>query len=286
MQEDFLLMKSLVGENLREDHLKHVDCYVFNKLGIFIPSTGVCGYAQQKNHTHPSYMITIMFSNEYAQIDLPRNHYPAAITSPDIPHRDISTEFLPYYCIMIEKEYFESQYGLYGEELPEFHDYQFPICNDIIKAVNTFAFECGKHMKNKEITLQSQMTIITHWIIRSLLGENMDMRSVSSDYAVARVQHYIEQHYGEDLSVEILAAVASQSESTFQRGFKRELGTTPMHYLMEVRVEKAKLMLRRSNVSLTDISDSCGFGSSAHLSAVFKKHTGVTPSEYRRLTVS
>lgn len=50
------------------------------------------------------------------------------------------------------------------------------------------AFEYNKSMMNSDITLEAQATVITHWIIRSILGETLDMRAVSSDYSVARAQ--------------------------------------------------------------------------------------------------
>lgn len=47
--KDFLLIKNLVGEDLQQEELKNVDCYVHDKFGLFIPSTGTCGYAQRRN---------------------------------------------------------------------------------------------------------------------------------------------------------------------------------------------------------------------------------------------
>lgn len=60
-------------------------------------------------------------------------------------------------------------------------------------------------MKNSEITLEAQVTIIVHWLIRSILGENYDMRSVSNNYAVACAENYMEMHYGKKITVKYLA---------------------------------------------------------------------------------
>ena len=84
---------------------------------------------------------------------------------------------------------------MYAESVPTFNEQSFEICSDILKALNTFVFEYSKSMPNSDITLDAQAEIITHWIIRSIMGETFDMRAVSSDYSVARAQHYMEQHY-------------------------------------------------------------------------------------------
>ena len=283
--KDFLLMKSLIGEDLQEGDLKNVDCYVHEKMGLFIPSTGTCGYAQQDGHTHPAYMVVIMFSTEALTfspvITLKRNHYLTTVTSPFVAHNDLSRDFTHYYSVMIDKQYFEEQYKLYTDAAPDFDNKQFAMCSDVLKALNTFAFEYSKGMQNSAITLNAQATIITHWIIRSILGETLDMRSISNEYAVARAQQFIEQHFCEDITVERLAELGHCSVSSFNRIFKKEMHQTPIEYLIEARVEKAKTLLRRKDVPITEVALRCGFGSSSYFSTIFKRLTGKTPSEYR-----
>lgn len=288
--KDFDLIQSLIGTGLTEDELRHVDCYVHKNLGLFIPSTGKCGYAAKVGHTHPSYMFTVIFSQDglkdepqicEPQIEIARNHYLAAALSPEISHTDFSSDSLHYYCILIKKDYFESQYKMYTDQPPDFFWRQFALCADILKMLNSFAFEYSKNMANADITLSAQVTLITHWLIRSLLGENSDLRSISSNYTMARLQHYIEQHFGEPLTQTTLAQAAHISNSSLNRLFRKELGTSPMEYLMEVRIEKSKVLLRRKEISITETAARCGFGSSAHFASCFRKITGKTPSEYR-----
>ena len=284
--KDFDIMKSLIGDSLQESDLKYVDCYVYNKLGLFIPSMGACGYAAKENHTHPSYMIIIFFSDEKGEmlntVQSSKNHYNASIYSPNIAHSDFWGEKMCYYCLMIDKDYFEKQFALYVGIKQVFNNFQFSICSDILKALNTFAFEYSKQMQNSDITLEAQSTIITHWIIRSILGETLDMRSISSNYSVGRVQQYIEQHYGENISVSNLADMVYVSESTLNRLFKKEFSLTPFEYLIETRVEKSKTMLRRKSVAITDIADRCGFSSNSHFTSCFKRIIGMSPSDYRK----
>lgn len=170
---------------------------------------------------------------------------------------------------------------MYSDETPDFNWKQFAICHDILKTLNTFAFEYSKKMQNSDITLEAQTTIITHWLIRSILGENYDMRAISSNYAVARAEHYIEQHFSENITVQQLAKLGNMSVSSFNRIFKKETKLTPIEYLIEIRIQKSKKLLRRKHIPITEIAISCGFSSSAHFSSSFSRLFNTTPSEYR-----
>ncbi|MGN0395496.1 MAG: helix-turn-helix domain-containing protein [Coprococcus sp.] len=262
---------------MTEEQLEYVDCYVHNHFGIFIPFQEGCGYAAQQNHTHPSYMIVIHFEEReeyYAQ-------YEAYILSPELPHTDDFPDY-QYYCILIDKEYFENVYRMYEDEVPVFDFRHFQVCHDILKTLNLFAFEYSKNMKNSAVTMEAQATILTHWLVRSLLGESLDMRSISSEYAVARAQHYIEQHFSEEITVGYLAKLGNLSESSFNRKFKKELQMTPMEYVMDVRLEQAKKLLKRAEIPITQVALRCGFGSGSHLASGFQKAYHTTPSEYRK----
>ena len=273
--KDFDIIKNLIGDAVTEDDLSNVDCYVRPQLGIFIPTLGNCGYAAKLNHTHPTYMIVIYFE----QTTEKQTHYHAEITSPDVQHNDKPR--LHYYCLMIEKEYFEKRYLMYSDKIPVFSEKSFEMCSDILKALNTFAFEYSKSMMNSNITLDAQSEIITHWIIRSIFGETLDLRAVSSDYSVARAQHYMEQHYMENITVAKLAVLGYISPSSFNRRFKKEIGITPIEYLIEIRIERSKTLLRRKNIPITEIAMRCGFNSNSHFSSCFQSRLGLTPSEYR-----
>lgn len=268
-----LSYNNLVGDVVGFD-ISLFDCYVRDKFGIFIPifdnSEG-----QYIHHKHPAYEIIINFDMDS---DKPK-HYWAEITSPNIMH--YKSQSMHCYLLFIEKEYFESRFRMYAHDIPLFEGKKFEFCSDILKSLNTFIFEYSKSMMNSDITLEAQTEIITHWLIRSIFGETLDMRAVSSDYSLARAQHYMEQHYMEDITVKILANLGYMSTTTFNRRFKKEIGITPIEYLIDVRINMAKLMLKRKENQMTDIAMKCGFGSSAYFSSCFLKHVGLTPSEYR-----
>lgn len=206
--------------------------------------------------------------------------YQAHITSPNVVHPRRGCQHC--YIVLIGREFFEKRYLMYAPSIPVFKEQAFDFCSDILKALNTFVFEVSKHMMNSDITLAAQAEIITHWTIRSLMGETLDMRAVSSNYSIARAQHYIEQHYAEHITLTTLAEVGHMSVTSFNRNFKKELGITPIDYLIEVRIKTAKLLLKRKELSITEVAMRSGFGSASHFSSCFLTRVGTTPQEYRK----
>lgn len=243
MLKDFKMIKQLVGTDVTEEDLKYVDCYVRPQFGLFIPIAGSCKYAANNDHTHPSYMIVIYFGEDTEK----KFHYHAEISSPEISHNDKTGQH--YYCLLIEKEYFEKCYRLYSNKLPVFREHSFEMCSDILKTVNTFAFEYSKSMLNSDITLDANADIITHWIIRSIFGETLDMRAISNDYSVARAQQYMEQHYAENITVSRLAKLGYVSPSCFNRRFKKEVGITPVTVKAKCKKSSKKARIKGNEKS-------------------------------------
>lgn len=254
---------------------EYIDSYIHDDIGLFIPSDSIGGSSLITVSCRPSYMVLVSFDGGGSDVF----HYKACVNSPAHCSGDLGSQH--YYCIMIAADYFEKRYLMYEEKLPVFDNKTFEICSDILKALNTFAFESSKSMMNSDITLAAQTEIITHWIIRSIIGETLDMRAISDDYSVARAQHYIELHFAENITVSALAKLGCISESTFNRRFKKETGRTPIEYLIDIRIAQAKKLLRRKNLSVTEVAMRCGFGTGAHFTACFAQKTGDTPSEYR-----
>jgi AraC family transcriptional regulator len=92
---------------------------------------------------------------------------------------------------------------------------------------------------------------------------------------------FIEANYGGDLGLAELAGVASMSTFHFAREFKRATGSTPHQYLIRFRIERAKELLSRSEMSLVDVGFRAGFSHQSHFTRLFHKLTGTTPLSYR-----
>jgi AraC family transcriptional regulator len=98
---------------------------------------------------------------------------------------------------------------------------------------------------------------------------------------LARVLDLIESDLAEDLSLRILAQAAGLSEYHFLRMFKQSTGYTPHQYIINQRVERAKELLQKTDMSITEIAYLLGFSTPAHFTHHFRRKTGVTPSALR-----
>jgi AraC family transcriptional regulator len=92
---------------------------------------------------------------------------------------------------------------------------------------------------------------------------------------------YIEEHLAEDLALSDIAAVVHLNPYHFSHLFKDSVGFPPHQYVIQRRVERAKLLLSTTNWSLTAIAHTVGFAHESHLALHFKHLTGVTPRYYR-----
>lgn len=90
----------------------------------------------------------------------------------------------------------------------------------------------------------------------------------------------IEVRIGESISIGDLADLAGSCRSIFCEQFKDHFGLTPHRYLLDRRVEKAKVLLGTDKKTLTDLAYELGFSSAAHFSTAFKNSTGLSPSAF------
>ncbi len=103
-----------------------------------------------------------------------------------------------------------------------------------------------------------------------------------SQARVRRLLDYIEQHLGEDLSLDALAAEVSLSPLYLGRAFRSAVGQSPHRYVVARRVEHARRLLAGTTLPIAEISLASGFSSQSHLSHWFRRIVGVTPAAYRK----
>jgi len=92
---------------------------------------------------------------------------------------------------------------------------------------------------------------------------------------------FIRQNYDRDIRVRDVAAAVNLHPGYLQRIFKEATGRTLIEELTAIRIDKAKMLLKMTDIPVTDIYDYAGVGSRQYFHALFKRHTGLTPIQYR-----
>lgn len=93
---------------------------------------------------------------------------------------------------------------------------------------------------------------------------------------------YIKNNYERDISLEDIARYVFLSPGYFIRAFKEETGTSPINYLLKVRVERAMELLADTDDRIIDIALAVGFSSQQRFNEIFKKYAAMTPTQYRK----
>lgn len=101
-------------------------------------------------------------------------------------------------------------------------------------------------------------------------------------WKMRRVIEYIEDNLDGDLSLQAMAAEVEISPLYLARAFKSAIGQSPHQYVLSRRIERAKELLRNTELTVVDVALSSGFSSQSHLSHWFTRQVGVSPAAYRR----
>ena len=96
------------------------------------------------------------------------------------------------------------------------------------------------------------------------------------------VRQYIDNHFKENISLEMLAELTHVSKYHMVHVFTEEYGISPINYLIQKRIEEGKKLLQTTDYSLALIGRTLGFSSPSYFSQVFKKHSDITPLEYSK----
>jgi AraC family transcriptional regulator len=97
-----------------------------------------------------------------------------------------------------------------------------------------------------------------------------------------RVVEFIEEHLSEEISLSTLAGLVNLSLFHFARAFKQSFGVPPHRYHSARRMDRARSLLQRPALSVTQIGVQTGFRETSSFTRAFRRFTGVTPTEYRR----
>jgi len=134
--------------------------------------------------------------------------------------------------------------------------------------------------------LRQQLTfVLATYLLKAHSGHSLKplkATGVLSPRALRRALERLDSSCDNDVSLEALANDVGLSPFHFCRAFKKSTGLPPHAWLRQRRLERATIMLRKSDVAISAIAEELGYGSQTAFTAAFKRMTGATPTQWRR----
>jgi AraC family transcriptional regulator len=103
-----------------------------------------------------------------------------------------------------------------------------------------------------------------------------------NNQALRKAIKYIHIHFAEDISTDMIAAEVNLNGAYFARMFKKSIGVSPHQYLLNCRINRAKVLLADKALRISEVAAMSGFYDQSHLTNSFKKFMKMTPSQYAR----
>lgn len=168
----------------------------------------------------------------------------------------------------------------------------------MIRVASKFRFRHNKWINKEEYfyklkSLQDIESISTyiHNILTLILGEIIERDIEIKESNHKKLNHsnrvlepalkYIEENYREEMFLEKVASISNVSPYYFSKLFKKEMGMNFIAYVTKYKVEKAKEMLKNTDIPIVDIAAELGYYECGYFTKIFKKIEGITPTNYR-----
>jgi AraC-like DNA-binding protein len=274
-----------------ENIADHFELYMNNDICVCINKGPIVFNEDQIGHHHSSYEFIIP-SNPMTCIGIGKNTLGAG-TGSLIPINTwqthgpkINMSIDKLLAVHVDKNFLN---GI-SHQATSSSDFYFentalPCVNEIKNLIEHFMREAKYKQVGYKFILDSLSTQMTVSLLRDAkfnAGKNIQKTKTHDCKSINRVIEFFREHYSNsDYSSEEVAKLANLSTYHFIRVFKQQTGRTPYDYLIDIKIERAKEMLKNKNYSIIDICFSCGFTNHSHFTTTFKKRMGVTPTEYR-----
>ena len=203
------------------------------------------------------------------------------IINPNVTHTEVSLNAQPLEYIVL---------GIEGIELKtdENSNGQFSILDrfesvEISGCLRNILREMEQKNPGYEDVCQAYMEILIIRLMRSTaLAVLEESQAVSTNRQCAAVRRYIDLHFKEPLTLELLAEEGHMNKFYLSHAFKREYGVSPINYMIAKRIEESKYLLAETDLSTSQIAQLLGFSSPSYFSQVFHRTQAISPKVYRQ----
>jgi two-component system, response regulator YesN len=146
------------------------------------------------------------------------------------------------------------------------------------KDIQNTLWNCQQNIWN----LNSQHKVKEYLLqLAALIIEKVRLARFSNRKLIDSIRHYLDQHYASEISLTTLSTLFHINSTHLSETFKNHVGQNFSDYLVNLRMEKAKQLLKDNQLKIIDVANLVGFSNSGYFSTVFKKHFGQTPVEFR-----
>jgi AraC-like DNA-binding protein/ligand-binding sensor protein len=135
--------------------------------------------------------------------------------------------------------------------------------------------------KIQETKNVGELIALLNTIVERTAGRIFSFRGIRHASVLRRAERYIWENYTRKISLQEIARASGLSAPYFSTIFKEEMGENLSNYLNRLRAEKAASMLVETDLSLGEISESCGFEDQSWFSKIFKYYAGISPGKFR-----
>jgi len=203
------------------------------------------------------------------------------------PHTEVYTTAPPherrgkYISVTINKDYFiniASQISGEGLSLSYIVN---RYSQQLLDIIGNFQRELMDYGDKYPLMIDSLSNILVIQLIRDIITDK-NMGSKNNGY-INKAIEIMHNSYSHNISINDICNSIYLSPCHFKRIFKEYTGKTPYQYLLNIRLEKAKELLRLRECSVEEIARLCGFVNSGHFSTVFKRVVKLSPSAYRKV---
>lgn len=191
-----------------------------------------------------------------------------------------------FFDVTIEERYFKDmERSVFGNIDNICDDICFTIDNDLKILLTLFIDEFINRQTGYELILDNLSIQIAIKLLRNLKGFSNPPKEVTKPLKVnidAAIE-FLYEYSNTDFSLEDVAKTANLSSYYFARVFKSQTGKTVYHYLMDIKIKRAKELLTCGQANINEVCYLSGFKNHSHFTSVFKNLVGVSPTEYRKL---
>lgn len=211
----------------------------------------------------------------------PVHAHQLVVVNPNIVHTEVSYEAHPLEYIVLGIEGVELT--IPGSDEARYCFYSFSEHNDVLTCMQNVLREMQERKPEYQTLCLAYMDIIMVQLMRNAsVSVTQTHAHFPTNRQCASVRQYIDQHYKENITLDLLAEKVSINKYYMAHAFKREYGVSPINYLIACRIREGKRLLAETDYSLSHIAAVLGFSSSSYFSQRFRNAEGISPTEYRK----